>query len=68
VVIYLFVLFIYVYVFKMQACRGNKVPEGMNFKSKIEVDSHKMEPSEIIHRYSIPVEADQLVAFSTFEG
>lgn len=52
----------------MQACRGEKVSESMNFKSSIQVDSHKMDPGGIIHRYSIPVEADQLVAFSTYEG
>jgi len=61
-------LFIYVYVFKMQACRGQKVSESMSFKSTIQVDSHKIDSSGIIHRYSIPVEADQLVAFSAYEG
>lgn len=55
-------------IFIIQACRGNKIAEGMNFKSNIGLDSHKMESSGIVHRYSIPVEADQLVAFSTFEG
>lgn len=52
----------------MQACRGEKVSESMSFKSSIQVDSHKMNSDGIIHRYSIPVEADQLVAFSTYEG
>jgi hypothetical protein len=52
----------------MQACRGNKISESMDFKSSIKIDSHRMNSDEIIHRYSIPVEADQLVAFSTFEG
>jgi len=66
--VYLFVLFIYLYIFKLQACRGEKVSESMNFKSGIQVDSHRMVSDGIIHRYSIPVEADQLVAFSTYEG
>jgi hypothetical protein len=57
-----------VYVFKMQACRGEKVSESMNFKSSIQLDSRRTKPDEIIHRYSIPVEADQLVAFSTSAG
>jgi hypothetical protein len=52
----------------MQACRGNTVSESMNFKSGIKVDSHRMNSDGIIHHYSIPVEADQLVAFSTYEG
>jgi len=52
----------------MQACRGERISESMNFKSSIKVDSHKMNSDGIIHRYSIPVEADQLVAFSTYEG
>jgi hypothetical protein len=66
--VYLFVLFIYVYVFKMQACRGTKISEKMSFKSKIQVDSTQMNAEGVIHRYSIPVEADQIVAFSTYEG
>jgi len=67
--IYLFVLFIYcMCVFKMQACRGKKVSESMNFKSTIKVDSHKMKSDGVVQSYSIPVEADQLVAFSTSEG
>lgn len=52
----------------MQACRGEEVSEGLNFKSSIEVDSHKINSDGVIHHYSIPVEADQLVAFSTYEG
>ncbi|GFG30347.1 hypothetical protein Cfor_10063 [Coptotermes formosanus] len=55
-------------IFIIQACRGSKVSESMNFKSSIQIDSHKMDSDGIIHRYSIPVEADQLVAFSTYEG
>ena len=52
----------------MQACRGKKVSRSMSFKSGIQVDSHKVSSDGIIHHYSIPVEADQLVAFSTYEG
>jgi len=52
----------------MQACRGEKVSESMNFKSRIQIDSHRIISDGIIHRYSIPVVADQLVAFSTYEG
>jgi hypothetical protein len=57
-----------VYAFKIQACRGEKVSGSMNFKSSIQADSRKVNSDGIIHRYSIPVEADQLVAFSTYEG
>jgi len=55
-------------IFIIQACRGETISESMNFKSGIKVDSHKINSDGIIHRYSIPVEADQLVAFSTYEG
>lgn len=55
-------------IFIIQACRGEKVSESMNFKSSIQVDSHRIDSSGIIHHYSIPVEADQLVAFSAYEG
>ena len=34
----------------------------------LQKDAHKDDSDVIIHRYSIPVEADQLVAFSTYEG
>jgi hypothetical protein len=52
----------------MQACRGTKVSEKVDFKSSIQLDSTRMNADRIIHHYSIPVEADQLVAFSTYEG
>jgi len=55
-------------IFIIQACRGGKVSESMNFKSRIQVDSHRVDSSGIIHHYSLPVEADQLVAFSAYEG
>jgi len=67
-VIYLFVLFIYVYVFKMQACRGEEISKAVNLKGNVQVDSYKVNSSGIIQHYSIPVEADQLVAFSAYEG
>lgn len=40
----------------------------MSFKSSIQIDSNRMEVETTSHRYSIPVEADQLIAFSTYEG
>jgi hypothetical protein len=52
----------------MQACRGEEASEGMNFKSVIQIDSHKMINARVSHRYSMPVEADFLVAFSSYEG
>jgi hypothetical protein len=55
-------------MFKIQACRGDEASEGMSFKSSIQVDSSKMNMDTTSHRYSIPVEADLLVAFSTYEG
>lgn len=54
-------------LFIVQACRGEEASEGMSFKSSIQIDSHNMN-TEASHRYSIPVEADLLVAFSTYEG
>jgi hypothetical protein len=50
----------------MQACRGEEASEGMRFKSNVQIDSHNTDTTS--HRYSIPVEADLLVAFSTYEG
>jgi hypothetical protein len=40
----------------------------MNFKSTIQIDSHKVNEAKVSHRYSMPVEADLLVAFSAYEG
>jgi hypothetical protein len=40
----------------------------MSFKSSIQIDSNKMNEVTVSHRYSMPVEADLLVAFSTYEG
>lgn len=53
-------------LFIVQACRGEEASEGLRFKSSIQIDSHNTDTTS--HRYSIPVEADLLVAFSTYEG
>jgi hypothetical protein len=52
----------------IQACRGAEESKGMRFKSNVQRDSSKMNTDRTSHRYSIPVEADFLVAFSTYEG
>ncbi|KAJ9597270.1 hypothetical protein L9F63_011874 [Diploptera punctata] len=55
-------------IFIIQACRGDEMSKQLPFKSAIQIDSAKEKDSNTSHRYSIPVEADILIAFSTFEG
>ncbi|XP_021913521.1 caspase-1-like isoform X2 [Zootermopsis nevadensis] len=50
-------------IFIVQACRGDEASEGMSFKSSIQLDSSKMNMEATSHRYSIPAEADLLIAF-----
>ncbi|PSN56154.1 hypothetical protein C0J52_03349 [Blattella germanica] len=54
-------------IFFIQACRGRMASEQMAFK-KIERDSSRIDVTNPKHGYTIPVEADILVAFSTYEG
>lgn len=49
--------------FKFQACRGNKVDKGI-IVSYDEMDANNKGPK----LYAIPVSADVLVMYSTFEG
>ncbi|XP_069680625.1 caspase-3-like [Periplaneta americana] len=54
-------------IFIVGACRGKDISQGMKFRSSIQIDSQRHKEAEI-HRYSIPVEADILVAFCTYKG